>query len=430
MSGIRKQLFSSFFAEGIRFLSALVFGVIAARVLEPSGRGIVAAAWAAVTIGSMVANLGISKSLVSRLNDKTSVFRYDEYFGALLFAIPVMTGIGLLVLWIVLPSFPVTERTAMYCIVMLAIPVILSTQLAHGILRAERKIILLNRVSIIVSVIRVAVLIILWLIERVTVQTVLAIELGFWSVTGGLLFIKLFQDHSWRPSFVRWHQAILDLLRYGLLFQIYSLLFNLQLKVTIPILNNLAGDESTGQYVVGARLAEYIWMVANQVNFVMVPYLAQQKEGHLTMDYACTMTRLGILFLVPSALILIVISPWFVGVLYGASYYPAVTPFRLLMPGMVAACLFQLSSSQGVAQGRLWAVTIISGIGLVVNIFLNYTLIPLWKESGAALALTCSYTLILVLLTAYLAYREDLLIRDFFLPMRKDIIKVWRSRGR
>lgn len=83
--------------------------------------------------------------------------------------------------------------------------------------------------------------------------------------------------------------------------------------------------------------------------------------------------------------------------LFPASYLSGymVAPYLYLSPLLLM--LYQIMSSQFAVEKKMWSNLIILGIGVVVNLILNYLLIPLLEIEGAALATVAGYVSIVAI---------------------------------
>lgn len=426
---LRRQLASTYLAEAVKFAAAIAFGVISARALEPTGRGLVAAAWTAVTIGTMIANFGVGKALITRLNEHTQGLDARDHYGALILYLPVATIAGIVTVALIAPEFSHGERLLAWTILGLANVVCLATPLVMSVLRARRRITELNVIGVTASLARLGVLVAFWLADGITVIAVLLIELLYWALLCLASAYLLRQSLFRRPRFDRSSGALRSLIGYGFSFQVYSLMFGIAIKMMIPWVQNVSGSDAAGYLSVSARLAEYLGTLSNQILFVMVPFLAQMRTQESMREYSLLLCRTGIVVLVPLVLFLVVASrPIIVG-LYGAAFEPSVQLFRILIVGSLFGVLFQFLTAGPVAKGAFRGAWIGAGTGLLAASLLMLCLVPSLSHVGAAGAVALGYVTTFVVYVLYTARSERIVLSAFLLPTKTDIRRIFRRVG-
>jgi O-antigen/teichoic acid export membrane protein len=426
MARLRDQLLATFVAEGVNLVSGVVFGIMAARALAPEGRGIVAAAWSAVTISVLVSGLGVSKSLVSRLNDRTSGFNTIDYYSGLIVLSPLIVLFGWGVLFPLMPDFPPDARKIALAIIALAVPVIFLSDVVRSILRARRRIYLLNATSSAAAITRVIVMGVLWYLGKVSIVTVLMIEVGFHAFIGIVGSWALRHKLLNRPGFTAAIGAIRSMLSYGTPFLIYSLLLNLVNRLNVLIVERLSSAEEAGYFAIGIRLAEYLGTITLQISFVFVPYLAQMPHKTAALSRAADVTRTSMLFLGPAAVVLVITANTLIPALYGSAFAAAAPVSQIMALGVLAATVFQFSGIAAIASGDLRVITTCAAIGFVLNMALSFILIPHFGAMGAALSATMAHTASLTAHVLVLWIRSGISPWATLIPKRTDVVTVLR----
>lgn len=106
-----------------------------------------------------------------------------------------------------------------------------------------------------------------------------------------------------------------------------------------------------------------------------------------------------------SALICVVAKPLYI-ILFPGEYLEGfvVAPYLFLCPLLLM--LFQIAASQFTVIKKTWYNTIVLFLGSVINIILNYILIPLVGIEGAAIATLCGYIVSLCICLIILKKKE------------------------
>lgn len=247
-------------------------------------------------------------------------------------------------------------------------------------------------------------------LARVILTTLLAVGL-VWSgyswygillaTSLGFLLIPVVSSDFWRRF---WHypknlnyQKIFKLLQYGLPLSIVFMLLELIHVTDRVLLSWLIGFEAAGQYAVAFSLPfQLLILVASAINMAAYPLILQALEQHgeaaaksKLADYLLILIGL----LLPSYFGLIAVSHDFMPLLIGINYLndslrllPAIG-FLLLIN---AIYLFYISLAFQIAkqtQKTIWIV----GFATVLNIILNFILIPYYQIEGAIIASLVAY---------------------------------------
>ena len=97
------------------------------------------------------------------------------------------------------------------------------------------------------------------------------------------------------------------------------------------------------------------------------------------------------------SLALTLMAPLLIPLLFGKEYDPAITVLRILgwTPTFVFIGIVQ--SGYDITEGLTWLATVRTAVGALINVILNFALIPTYGPNGAAIA-----TLISVACSAFL----------------------------
>jgi len=205
------------------------------------------------------------------------------------------------------------------------------------------------------------------------------------------------------PPTKRWSSAS----HHFLLVGIAAMLVN---RLDVVLVSGLAGNQTAGIYVAGARLAQVALMVAIAVNVVLSPRISSAwAQG----DKAAVrrLLRSGLMFTVPVAVIeviVVAILGRYIVALFGPAYAQSVMPlfwvtlayalWTIAAPGYA---LLAMTGSEKMVAGLSWLV-VASNVGAIL------VLVPLQGASGAGLAMTIGYVLTLPALI--LLVRKKLII--------------------
>jgi polysaccharide transporter, PST family len=151
------------------------------------------------------------------------------------------------------------------------------------------------------------------------------------------------------------------------------------------------GDEVTraavGQYHTGRIIPMLLASLGTMVGGVLLPYLAaeweQGRRREVVQKLKMVLMGISLLFTVGAAVTML-IAPWLFGTFLQGRYSAGLQ----LMPMAFVFCTW--SAIVTIGQGYLWVsekgkwVGIYLSIGLIINVILNYFLLPIWGLPGAA----------------------------------------------
>lgn len=174
---------------------------------------------------------------------------------------------------------------------------------------------------------------------------------------------------------------------------ISSVLISIYMKIDQVMLWDMLGNEAVGQYAVAVRLSEAWYFIPMVIVSSLFPAIINAKQQNEELYY----TRLQRLYdlmvwmAIAIALPMTFFSDWIIELLYGGQYNQSES---VLMIHIWAGVFVFL----GVASGK-WLLSenlqifsaINTAIGAVVNIGMNYILIPRIGIEGAAWATLISY---------------------------------------
>ncbi|UYP01437.1 flippase [Oceanotoga sp. DSM 15011] len=210
--------------------------------------------------------------------------------------------------------------------------------------------------------------------------------------------------------------------KYGIILYFSALFVFLNYRADQFMIKNFLGVEELGIYSIGVQLAELLFLVPNSITTALTGRLYnmdlndtdnQKKITTQTSKYTFYVS----LFL---SIIGIMMTP-LIPIVYGKEYERASFVVVLLFIGIIFASIAKVSYSYFITKGNPKVHLIITGITLVINIILNYFLIPLLGINGAALASTISYFVYGFVYLLVFKLKEKICFKEFFYINKNDI---------
>lgn len=163
-------------------------------------------------------------------------------------------------------------------------------------------------------------------------------------------------------------------------------------KLDILILSFLASNAVVGLYGAAYRLLEATSFVAFSLAgafSAQYTYLRHDTRPPVGVVFGRSL-KLSLLLLVPIAVAYATLAEPLCRLFFGSELVGAAEPLRLLAPVVVLYALVILSSSLVVSRRDPRVIVVVIGLGVLLNVGLNFALIPALDANGAAAAMLIS----------------------------------------
>jgi len=201
-------------------------------------------------------------------------------------------------------------------------------------------------------------------------------------------------------------EVFLKLLKGSIPFLAYGALGVIYYRIDTVMLSLMATTAAIGWYGAGYRLFDTLVFLPNIiVDSVMYPVfskLSATSESALKIAIGKCLNVLLICVLPVSALFALA-APNIVGFLYHSSdFEPTVSVIQMLAPGLVFLYINTLLTTIIVTLKSEKKMPLMAALALVFNLGLNFVLIPLYQEVGAALMTSLTELLLLIIALFFL----------------------------
>ena len=214
-----------------------------------------------------------------------------------------------------------------------------------------------------------------------------------------------------------------DLFEYAYKMYISGLLVNLNNYISNALIILSASPSQITFYALARQFCLMLEKITNSLNTFVFPMASKQNDNDAS-EFITKAFRVSIVIMLPTGILsLIGIYPA-IYLFYGAEYLPIVSPFLLLMPGIVASSITGVVCTYFLSSGRPEIITKTLVIPVILQLCLGYLIIPAYGVNGAATLL--SFSLIITSLTQiflFLSYTK-LNIRTSMLPRKNDLTTV------
>lgn len=166
------------------------------------------------------------------------------------------------------------------------------------------------------------------------------------------------------------------------------------------ILNVLKGEEDVAFYTYATKAVSVVRTLIVAVCAVFLPrlnYFYSHGQFDAFNDLASKGIRIILNLCIPSAIGLFILSDDCVQLLFGDNYYPVIPSMRMLCISLVTIALSNFTGYQIlVTLGKEKVVLYSTIFGAIVNLGINYILVPSFGHYGAAIAAVVTEALIAI----------------------------------
>lgn len=404
----------------------LISAALIARALGPEGRGIYAALLVYPSILIALTEGGMRQSAIYFIGKKKA--NDAEIIGTLLSYI-IFAGIGGYIAVYGLQYYFGDELFTH--IMMFAAAGILPTAIAvnaiKGVFLGKEKIKQFNRANWLQKCLFVAAITMLYATETLTVTTAIFATLG--AATFNLLQAVWFLKKNQNLSFKFNKKIFWPMFRLGIVYAIAFFFITANYKVDILILSWISTPKELGNYALAVQLGELLWQLPGAVLVVLTAKTANSTDNSIIATVAKT-NRLTLLITALSAIPLTIACYFLIVPAFGAGFSDSFLMLVYMLPGLVLAAVFKTINSYFAGQGKPYITIWLMGFVVVLNVFLNYVLIPYMGALGAAIATSISYGVASLGCLMLFMYIERVGVLDLLIPKISDfqpIIKKLRK---
>lgn len=220
-------------------------------------------------------------------------------------------------------------------------------------------------------------------------------------------------------------KIIIDKIKFGYLPMLSLLLMTLNYKVDILMLKACKSIKmiDIGIYSVGVSIAELVWFIPDVFREVLF-----NKTAHNDDDDIISVIRVSNYVMLAVAVVELIFGKHFIVICYGKEYLQSFQVLLILLLGVPAMAWFKIIYTLFNAQGKRKTSFSLLFLSAILNIIVNYLIIPVWEIYGAALASVCSYAICgFVFLYMYSRMIKCNML-SFFIIHKSDIEKVIGKR--
>jgi len=430
MSGInlKKNIAISGIAKIISMLLMFVISWANTRYLGPELKGKFSYLATIISFSWMVLDLGLYRSfpyLVRKYPDKIkTIFFWVTTKFLVETAVLCVIGIFFLQLTSKVVGFPFTMLYYLAFIASISLTEY-STQL-QSVYMGMNRIVTYSKAQIIGSLI-LAIVLLFGYFFHPSVDRLLYVNISV-VIPAVFSVVYFITANNWKGAFTKPDWSFIGFsYQSGLRVFLSSLAILLLLKSDIIIIKHMLRFSEVGIYAVASNIIDMVQFTSNFIGgllFVKLSDLSDESQKLIIMRK---------LFLAIFLLLLVInigfalIGKYFVVIFFGSQFASVYNIYLWLAPASFALSFGSLFNNYLNSRGFPMICVWIPAIALVLNFFLNITLIPVWGISGAAIATTIAYSLWFILLIGYEYHYNNKQLIHQLTPKREDFLEIASS---
>lgn len=381
------------FAEKvIRLLIAFFVGVYVVRYLGPENFGVLSYAISFVGLFATIATLGLDSIVVRELVKDPD--RRDEVLGSVFYL--RIIGAVIAVILTIVTSFILKESFFN----ILLISIIVTSTLFQSLnvveyyfqARVESKFNVYVQSSSLILASVIKVLLVLLSAPLIYFAVVYVLEFMFLSV--GFFIVYKINDlkiSNWKFKSSTAIELVKDawpLILSGVVIAVY-------MKIDQVMIKNMLSNKELGYYAAAVKLSEAWYFVPMAISTSLFPAIVKAKQVSEKLYFSRLQKLYDILAWMAIAIAIPVtfLSEFIIKIIFGVKFLPAAPVLTIYIWAGVATFLGVASSQYLISENMTKLSFFRTLLGLIINVFLNLILIPIYGIVGSALATLISYTL-------------------------------------
>src|SRR5690606_22285896 len=213
-----------------------------------------------------------------------------------------------------------------------------------------------------------------------------------------------------------------DMLKVGFVYAFALFLIIANYKIDILLLGLLSTPEEVGYYAVSVQVAELMWQLPGAIMLVLMSRSANNKDQSGAWSEKVAMVcRVMILITIMSAIVLAIAVYCGMALVFGQEYFPAISITLILLLSTIFMVPFKSLNADLAGEGRPKFSIIAMSPSVILNIGLNFLLIPKYGALGAAVSTVFSYMLCGILISIIYSHIKSVPLSDLIFLKRRDI---------
>jgi len=409
----------------LQLLSGILIGIWVARYLGVSNFGTLSYVISISALFTSFTTLGLNeivvKELLSKKKSQTAILKTSFF----LMLIASCCSLALFSIWVI--SFPEFFKESYFIFIAISASIFLSFNVIELFFRSKVNSAPVVKVRIVALLFSVIFRVIFIYFEAGLNYFVFLILFNSFFIAMCMCYIYLKHRSSTCQEAVDTAVGNLGfyLLSQSWPFIISGIFISLYMKIDQAMIGYMLGLHDVGLYAAAARLSELWYFIPATIVMSLLPAIIKAKNSG-KVNYESLLEYLY-LAMIMGALIISIIMSFFseniVLLIYGKEFQDASAVLTIHVWSSVFIFFNIIFSQWILIEGLQRLKVYIDLVAVIVNIFLNLLLIPIWGVSGAAIATLLSYCIpltVLCIMPSPLQKGIRIGVMALLLPIRKN----------
>lgn len=179
-----------------------------------------------------------------------------------------------------------------------------------------------------------------------------------------------------------------SLIKQALPFIMSAAFFIVYYRIDVLMISSMKGDVSVGLYSAAYKLTDPLLFLPAALSSTLMPVMSKQYIGEdnaWKRTYIISMRYIFIL-MAPITMGIYALSEKIILLLYGTEYSGSAVALQILIWSLLFNSLNSIQASMLISIDKQKVNSLITGLGCIINIILNFILIPRYDYIGAAAA--------------------------------------------
>lgn len=188
-------------------------------------------------------------------------------------------------------------------------------------------------------------------------------------------------------------KVIKGLVKMGVLYALSFLVIQMNYRIDILILERLSSLQDVGHYSLGVAIAEKIWQLPLAIGIVLMSRTANEPDQEAIGRSTARLLRVSLIIAFLASAAIFILAPFVVPAIWGKESIASVRLLQYILPGILFISVYRIISSRLAGMGLPHISIYVFVPTLVINVVVNYWLIPVYGAMGAVIATNVSYIL-------------------------------------
>lgn len=429
---LKRSLLYTFFTQFPQLFISIISGILITRMLGPAGKGAYAIFIANVQLFLLFLSGGLSSSIAYFVAKKylsiqkiIGIALLVSFIGIVILGLAFFVQEDSMLVKLILPDGYTQLFFRVYLV--LGYLIALISAVFNSILSGSKKFDVISKLSIFQTLFLICIVTLIYIFWRkeltaeMLLISVLLATVGSNFLTMLLKIISVRQFEAIWPSFSITASEIKMLLSFSGITYLSTVLNFFNYRLDLWIVDEYNSADDVGYYALAVNLAQMLWMLSVPLSSVLTTYLSNNNDIEYRLQVLKAISRITSTTAIVICVVGYLTVDYLLPILYGKEFFPAILPFKILLPGLVLSTIYKIFVPINVAHEKISYNLIAVALSLVVTVVLDLLLIPKFGIQGAAIATSLAYASSFFTILYFVIVKLDYPLTNYFLVQSADV---------